>query len=174
MSDAFYGQIIPWPINFEPENWAFCDGRLLSIADHSPLYALLGNRFGGDGRTTFGLPDLRGRVAVGAGTGPGLTTYYLAMMGGWEHITLSANNLPAHTHPTPASNTSASAEAPAADLAPAKVPRGSEYKLYASPVDTTLAPTGNNTTSNQPVENRQPLLALNYIICLEGIWPSRP
>ncbi|NIR27710.1 MAG: phage tail protein [candidate division Zixibacteria bacterium] len=172
MSEPFIGQIMPWPINYAPKDWAFCDGRLLSIAEYSPLFALIGTTYGGDGRTTFGLPDLRGRVAVGAGAGPGLTNYYLGQSGGMERVTLTANNLPEHTHPTPASTTEANEGTPTANIAPAAVARGSE--IYASPVDTNLAPTGNNTTSNQPVENRMPLLALNYIIALNGIWPSRP
>jgi microcystin-dependent protein len=173
MADAYMGQIMPWPINYAPQNWAYCWGQTLAISQYNALFSLLGTYYGGDGVTNFKLPDLRGRVAVGAGSGPGLTPYQLGQMGGYEHVSLNANNIPAHTHPTPASSSSASAEAPAPDLAPAKVPRGSEYKLYASPVDANLAPTGNNATSTQPVENRQPLLALNYIICLVGLYPPR-
>jgi len=174
MAEPFLGQIMPWPVSYAPDGWAFCDGRLLPIADYQSLFALLGTHFGGDGRNTFGLPDLRGRVAVGAGTGPGLSSYFLGQQGGTEKTVVSADNLPAHTHPTPASSSDAGTGTPAANLAPASVPRGETYKLYASPVNASLAPTGNNTTSHQPIENRQPLLALNYIICLNGIWPSRP
>ncbi|NIR27711.1 MAG: phage tail protein [candidate division Zixibacteria bacterium] len=171
MADAYMGQIMPWPINYAPQGWAFCQGQTLQISQYNALYALLGTTYGGDGHTTFKLPDLRSRVAVGAGAGPGLTNYILGMTYGYEQVPLTANNLPAHTHPTPASTTEANETTPTATIAPATVPRGSE--IYASPVDTNLAPTGNNTTSGQPVENRQPLLALNYIICLTGLWPPR-
>ena len=174
MSEAFMGQIMPWPINFAPRYWAYCYGQLIQISQYSALYSLLGIRFGGDGVTTFGLPDLRGRGAIGAGAGPGLSTYLLGQYGGYEHVQLAENNLPEHVHPTPASTTQADQGAPAADLAPATVPRSSTYTLYASPADASLAPTGKNATSKQPVENRQPWLALNYIICLSGIYPSRP
>lgn len=171
--EAFMGQIMPWPINFAPRGWAYCQGQLLQISQYTALFSLIGTTYGGDGISTFALPDLRGRVTVGAGASPGLSNYVLGQYGGTEKISLSADNLPAHTHPTPASSSDANAGIPAADLAPASVPRTSDYKLYASPADTSLAPTGNNTTGNQPVENRQPWLALNYIICLEGIYPSR-
>lgn len=173
MAEAFLGQVMPWPINWAPRDWAYCSGQLIQISQNPALYSLLGTNFGGDGVSTFGLPDLRGRVVVGAGTGTGLSPYIFAQFGGFENVTLSADNLPEHVHPTPASNSTADQGTPAADLAPAKVPRGSTYNLYASPADASLAPTGNNTTSKQPVENRQPWLALNYIICLNGIYPSR-
>lgn len=173
MSEAFLGQIMPWPISFAPRNWAFCQGQLLQVSQFTALYSLLGTQYGGDGINTFGLPDLRGRVVVGAGAAPGLSNYRPGERGGYEQVPLSADNLPAHTHPTPASTIEVNAGAPGADLAPATVPRTSAYKLYASPVNASLAPTGNNTTGNQPVENRQPWLALNYIICLVGIYPSR-
>lgn len=172
MAEPFIGQIMPWPINYAPDGWAFCDGSLLQISDNTALFSLIGNMYGGDGRTTFGLPDLRGRAAVGAGTGPGLSPYHLGQFGGMEQVTISADNLPAHTHPTPASGNEANVETPAPNVAPAGGPRGSAF--YASPVNASLAPTGNNTTSNKPIDNRQPLLALNYIIALQGLYPSRP
>lgn len=174
MAEAYMGQIMPWPINYAPRGWAYCYGQVLQISQYSALFALLGTRFGGDGVTNFGLPDLRGRMVVGAGQAPGLSMYEFGQKGGYEQVPLSADNLPEHVHPTPATTNEASSGAPAAELAPATVPRTSDYKLYASPANASLAPTGNNPTSKHPLENRQPYLVLNYIICLNGIWPDRP
>jgi len=169
MADAYFGQIMPWPINYAPRNWAFCQGQTLQIAQYSALYALLGTTYGGDGVTNFRLPDLRGRLVVGVGQGAWLTPYYLGNMAGYEKVLLDTNNLPEHTHPTPASTTGANSGTPAANVALAN----SSNKLYASQINTSLAPAGSNTTSHQPVDRRQPLLALNYIICVNGLWPPR-
>lgn len=169
MADAYMGQIMPWPVSFAPRNWAFCQGQTLQIAQYSAVYALLGTTYGGDGINTFKLPDLRGRLTVGAGHGAGLTNYILGQSMGTETSAISADNLPAHNHPTPASSNDASTGTPAENVALAS----SSNKLYASPVNANLAPTGDNTGANKPVENRQPLLALNYIICLNGMWPPR-
>ncbi|AQR94493.1 phage tail protein [Clostridium saccharoperbutylacetonicum] len=97
--DPFLGQIIPWPIDWAPVNWALCNGQVLQINQYQALFAVLGNKFGGDGRTTFALPDLRGRIPVGAGTlTPNGSTYNLGTMSGTETTTLTQNNLPSHTH----------------------------------------------------------------------------
>jgi microcystin-dependent protein len=96
--DPFLGQIIPWPVDWAPVNWALCNGQVLQINQYQTLFAVLGNKFGGDGKTTFALPDLRGRIPVGAGTLPNGSTYNLGNMSGTETTTLTPNNLPPHTH----------------------------------------------------------------------------
>ena len=98
--DGYLGMIMLWPMAWAPRNWAICDGSMLSISDFQALYSLLGTNFGGDGRVSFGLPDLRGRVPVGMGTGPGLATRFLGQMGGYEQniVSLTINEMPAHTH----------------------------------------------------------------------------
>jgi len=102
MADPLLAEIKMFGGNFAPRDWSFCDGQLLSIAQNTALFSLLGTFYGGDGRTTFALPDMRGRVAVHEGTGPGLPTFPLGSMGGQVYVTLTASNLPAHSHAVPA------------------------------------------------------------------------
>lgn len=181
---------------------AFCNGQLLPIAQNTALFALLGTTFGGDGRTTFALPDLRGRVPISSGQGPGLQNYDLGQVGGSESATLTASELPIHTHQLPAHThqapahthqvtaltDSASTGIPTANL-PASTPRGTT--LYAPPstntttmaaemiqsggaLDTSAAaPLVQAAGGGQPFEIRDPYLTLNYCIALEGIFPSR-
>jgi microcystin-dependent protein len=168
--------------NFAPQGWHYCDGSLLSIAQYSALYSLLGTTYGGDGQTTFALPDLRGRAAVGAGAGPGLQNYTQGQTGGVENVTLTANQLAAHNHTLMASTTAANADSPSgAVLAQATATTGggdaatmSTYLTGAAP-NTPMANTSIGASGgNQPHENRPPYLALGYIICVEGVYPSRP
>ncbi len=159
--EPFLGQLMLVPYNFAPRNWAFCEGQLLPISQYSALFSLLGTNFGGDGRTTFGLPDLRGRVALGAGQGPGLSNYVLGEKAGQEQVTLLASQIPAHAHA--ASTQSASESNPTANV-PAFVP------IYSKTADAALAPSGGQSGAH---ENRQPFLVLNYVIALQGIFPSR-
>lgn len=171
MSDPYIGQIILFGGNYAPLNWAFCDGSLLSIAENAVLFAILGTTYGGDGQVTFALPDLRGRAPVhaGSGPGPGLSPYSIGEVGGLETVTLSTNHLPAHTHPVKIEvrNEGATQSRPGGNILAA----GNNYDAPAS-ADTSLGgvsagPVGGNL----PHENRQPYLACNYIIALEGIFP---
>ena len=96
--EPFIGQIMMFGGNFAPRNWAFCDGQILAINSHTALFSILGTTYGGDGRTSFALPDLRGRAPIGEGQGPGLSNYHLGFMGGVENVTLNVNQIPPHAH----------------------------------------------------------------------------
>lgn len=173
MSEPFLGMIQIFPYNFAPRGWAFCAGQILPIAQNTALFALLGTTFGGNGQTTFALPDLRGRVPVGAGQGPGLSSYDLGQVGGTESVTLITNQLPSHNHTvTIAVNSSeGGANSPAGGFL-GKADPGP----YAATTDNSIMgaqpPTG-LTGGNQPVPILQPYLTLQYCIALEGIFPSR-
>ena len=166
MSEPFLGEIILFAGNFAPRGWAFCNGQILSIAQNTALFSILGTTYGGNGVTTFALPDLRGRVPVHPGQGPGLSQYDLGQVGGSETVTLSVNELPQHTHRQPATNAEQTTNRPNGAL-PA---RGGVYGAVSD--DSLLGPT-TPAGGNQPHNNIQPYLALNYIIALEGIFPSR-
>src|SRR5947199_356915 len=114
--ETFLACILLWPCNFAPNGWAFCAGQILSIAQNSALFSLLGTTFGGNGQTTFALPDMRSRVPVGVGQGPGLSDYLLGQVSGTETVILTTNNLPAHSHTftVSASNAQATVSIPAA------------------------------------------------------------
>jgi microcystin-dependent protein len=154
--------------NFAPRGWAFCQGQILSIAQNTALFSLLGTTYGGNGQTTFALPDLRSRVPVGTGQGPGLTSINLGELSGVESVTLLASQMPAHQHTIGASSSDATTGKPGG-----KVLAATSTAIYApSPDGTFLAPTG-IAGSSQPVAIRNPYLGMNYIICMEGIFPSR-
>ncbi|WP_400193058.1 phage tail protein [Hymenobacter sp. B81] len=177
--EEFIGIIKLFGGNFAPQGWAFCNGQLMSIAQNSALFSILGTTYGGDGVTTFGLPDLRSRVAVGMGQGPGLSNYVQGQMAGTENVTLLANQMPAHTHMLNASSQPGATNAPAGGVLalPVGSTGGGEevtVNAFGTAPDTTLNPASVGVSGgNMPHENLQPYLALNYIICLEGIYPSR-
>lgn len=171
MSDPFLGTIRLVAFNFAPVGWALCQGQTLPIQENTALFSLLGTYFGGDGVNTFGLPDLRGRVAVSQGQGPGLSNYGQGQPGGAETVTLAGSNAPTHTH-----TMMAAATVTTPDPGPSAVlgTPAAAVRLYGSGAATPLA--GNSIApfgSSVPHENRQPYLALNYIIALNGIFPSR-
>ena len=172
MSEPFLGQIMIFAGNFPPKNWAFCDGALLPIQQNSALFSLLGTTYGGDGRVTFGLPDLRGRVPVGMGQGPGLSNYQQGQKGGQETHTLLASEMPSHTHPVTvaaANENNSLQNRPGGNVLGA----ASIYDSAAS-ADAALGGVSSGSAGgNTPHENRQPYLAVNYIIALAGIFPSR-
>jgi microcystin-dependent protein len=166
VSEPFLGEIRLLPFNFAPRGWAFCQGQIMSIAQNTALFSLLGTTYGGNGQTTFALPDLRGRVAVSAGQGPGLSDYVLGEVTGSESVQLLANQLPAHVHAQPVSNAASSSSRPNGNVPSAG---GS----YTTPSDGgSFAPT-TSAGNNQPFPIVQPLLVLNYCIALAGIFPSR-
>jgi microcystin-dependent protein len=172
--DQFIGEIDLVPFNFPPRGWAFCDGQLLPINQNQALFSLLGTTYGGDGRTTFALPDLRGRspVHVGGGAGPGLSPIALGEVGGVEVVTLNTGQIPAHNHMVNVSAANGTSDNPNNTI-PGRnasgVPDYSSAAPNAQMAPGAIAPTG----GNQPHENRSPYLGLNYIIALEGIFPSR-
>ncbi|RRQ47949.1 phage tail protein [Maribacter algicola] len=168
--EGYLAQIILFAGNFAPRNWAFCNGQLLPISSNQALFSLIGTFYGGDGRTTFALPDLRGRVPVSSGTGPGLSNYNLGDKQGSETNTLNINQLPSHNHGVklPAKS-EADTDNPVGNFI-----AGAGFNGFGTSSDVEMAALPqNNVGGNQSVNNIQPTLALNYIICLQGIFPSR-
>ncbi|MEA5448215.1 tail fiber protein [Leptolyngbya sp. CCNP1308] len=171
MSDPFIGEIRMFAGNFAPRGWAFCNGQLMPISQNTALFSLLGTTYGGDGRVTFALPDLRGRVPLHAGQGAGLSDYPLGSRGGVEQVALTTEQLPAHSHALLASDADSDQRTPANHILamPEETPIYSASNPTAAMANGAIAPTG----SSQPHENRPPYLAMNYIIALFGIFPSR-
>lgn len=170
--EPFIGQIYLFPFNFAPEGWAQCNGQLMSIAENSALFSLLGTYYGGDGITTFGLPDLRGRASMNQGQGNGLSRYDIGERAGQENVTLTTSELPSHNHTGTlnASNGSANQEEANGHLM-------AEAAIYtdgaANQIMNSAAITIGGTGGNLPHENMMPYLVMNYCIALEGIYPSR-
>jgi microcystin-dependent protein len=172
----FLGQIELFGYNFVTGNWALCNGQLLLIADHNALFSLIGTTYGGDGQTTFAVPDLRGRVAVGVGTGAGLSAVTLGQTNGAETATMLTANLPAHSHSLAAQSGIGSTSVPGTTVALAQVAEddGTPARSYSSAAaDTTLSSASiGNTGGGQPMSIRNPYLGLQYAISLQGIYPS--
>ena len=173
-SEAYMASIVLFAGNFAPRNWALCQGQLVSIAQNSALFSLLGTTYGGDGVTTFALPDLRGRVATGTGQSPGTNNVSLGEMAGSPTVTLLVTQMPAHTHPVMASQ-AADTTNPTGSV-PANDARGTPLNIYNTTSDgSVMNPQMIGVAGgSQPVNIEQPYLGLNYIICTEGIYPSRP
>jgi len=169
MSQPFLGEIFIVPYNFAPRGYAFCQGQILSIAQNTALFSLLGTTFGGNGQTTFALPDLRGRMPLGVGQGPGLSNIDLGQVGGTESVTLTQNQLPTHSHGA------ASTQAAGTSTRPSNQFPASGQAIYGAATDGTTLNAGfiKNSGGSQPTSIVQPFLGLNYIIALEGIFPSR-
>ncbi len=164
-----------WAGVFEPRGWAFCDGRTLSVADHTALFSLIGTAYGGNGRTSFCLPDLRGRAAIGFGTGPGLTKRLLGAKSGAEANVLFENQMPVHSHEAYLMGSKETADINLVTNATlASGGRDNEYKII-NPDEKMHedSVTISNTGGNAPVNNMQPYVALNYVIALTGIYPQR-
>jgi microcystin-dependent protein len=169
--DAFLAEVKMFAGNFAPRGWAKCEGQLLPISQNTALFSLIGTIYGGDGRSTFALPDLRGRVPVGVGNGSGLPTVSQGARFGNATTTLNSTNLPQHTHQAYGVTEVGSSSDPSGNL-PANT------KVFDNEYGTgTLTPMNagmiDNTGSSQSFENRPPSLGMNYIICLSGIYPSR-
>ena len=192
MSEPFLGEIRAVGFDFAPRGWAFCAGQLLAISQYSALFSLLGTKYGGDGQTSFGLPDYRSRSPVGMGHGPGLSLITQGEKGGAEQVTVLQANMPAHTHST--SQLSAAVAIPAvtsstnvsgtpsvsSNLGPVTA-SGRAAELYSTDAaDVTLKPfdahvTGHTDMSGGglPIDIRDPFLGTNFIIALQGLFPSR-
>lgn len=186
--DPFIGQIVLFGGNFAPRGWALCQGQLLPIAQYTALFSIIGTIYGGDGRTTFALPDLRGRTALSSGNGPGLSNYALGRRSGEESHTLTTLEMPSHDHQiqttmkVSSANSTQSAATSGSSIATPGSPggRGFDASLgfnQATP-DISLnsastSVTVSNNGGNQPHNNMQPYLVTNYIIALEGVFPSR-
>jgi microcystin-dependent protein len=175
------GEIRMFAGNFAPRTWAFCQNQTLAIAQNTALFSILGTTYGGNGQTTFALPDFRGRVAVGTGTGPGLPNMQLGQLGGSTSVTLTVNNLPAHTHTiTGTINDTANNDNSGLGADPTGRRLGAAGNLFTSGTgdQVNMAPSVFNLTASvtggsQPVSIMPPYLGMNYIICLFGIFPSR-
>ncbi|MDH4147062.1 MAG: tail fiber protein [Acidimicrobiia bacterium] len=165
--DPLLGQIVLFAGNFAPRGWALCEGQLLPISSNSALFSILGTMYGGDGRVTFALPDLRGRAPIGVGTGPGLSPVQDGQQVGAEHVTLTTAHLPAHDHGIQAASGERTTNRPGGAVAA----RGGAYAVTVP--DAALAPTL-PSGGGQPFPNLQPSLGLRFIIAVQGIYPSRP
>lgn len=174
MSEPYIGEIRLVGFTFPPVGFLSCAGQLLSISQYDVLYTLLGTTYGGDGQTTFGLPDLRGRVVVNQGQGPGLSPYVLGQPAGIELVALTnVNQLPAHNHRFLVSNDTASQPGPGNAYPAVTGDSNPFYTTDASAlVPLAQVSVGSGPGTGQPHENRMPLLALNFIIATEGIYPT--
>jgi microcystin-dependent protein len=177
MSDAYLGEIRVFAGNYAPVDWHLCDGSLLPISQNQPLFSLIGTQFGGDGKSSFGIPDLRGRTVVGQGAGTGLTPRTMGQSGGTEEVELVESNWPAHTHDVGAVTDDATTTNPA-NMMYATPEQGGRLYLQAAAAGTIEAPMAPGIADlvggGQPHENRMRSFAINYIICLRGIYPPNP
>ena len=170
--ETFLGEIRMFAGNFAPTGWAFCQGQLLPIAQNQALFSLLGTTYGGDGRTTFALPDLRGRVPVGFGQGPGLSNRVIGEQFGSELVTLNINQMPSHNHTVNAVTSEGNQNLPTNSL-PANTKTLDKEYSDANANTTMKATMVNPTGGSQPFGVSQPSLGVNFIIALQGIYPSR-
>jgi microcystin-dependent protein len=168
MSESYIGQIQAFGFNFAPRNWAFCNGQIMSIAQNTALFSLLGTTYGGNGQTTFALPDLRGRASMHYGQGPGLSNYTIGEQAGSETVTLLITEMPGHNHTLSAASGGKLNNVPAANnFGGANIYTNASLDSVLDPA--TIGPAG----GSQPHQNMQPYLVLNWCICINGIFPSR-
>jgi microcystin-dependent protein len=172
MAEAFVAEIRIFGFNFAPTQWAFCNGQLLPISQNTALFSLLGTFYGGNGQSTFGLPNLQGSVPVGQGQGPGLSPYFVGDTGGTQNVTLLSSQMPAHTHAVQTNVRSAESNTPG----------GQSFARAESNAYATVPPAPNVTLNPQavglaggslPHNNMQPYLTMNFCIALTGTFPSR-
>lgn len=172
--DPFVAEIRVFGFNFAPKGWAFCDGQLLPISQNTALFSLLGTNFGGDGKSTFALPNFQGSAAISQGEGQGLSPYFVGEEGGAPYITLLQSEIPMHTHTAQASNEPAELQAPNPERALARSKPGFAYQSESS---TKLVPMNFQSTtivgSSLPHNNMPPYLTLNFCIALQGVYPPR-
>jgi len=171
MSQPLIGEIIMFAGTFAPRGWAYCDGQLLPINQNQALFSIFGTIYGGDGRTTFALPDLRGRTPIHQGSGPGLPTYRQGIKGGQEQVFLNSTNLPPHAHEIPVSSAIADQTDPAGAIL-AQTPEVA-YTDAANNPGSNYPSDSSITGNNQALNNMGPSIAINYIVALVGIFPSR-
>lgn len=173
MADPFVAEIRIFPFNFAPKGWAFCDGQLMPISQNTALFSLLGTTYGGDGKSTFALPDLEGRAPMHPGQGPGLSLHDLGETGGSETVTLLASEIPAHSHAVMAAASPGNLNAPGSDRGIARSQGGSAYIADTSGLVTmapqALTPAG----ASLPHNNMMPYLTFNFNIALQGVFPPR-
>ena len=181
MSDPFVGEIRCFGFNFAPKGWAFCNGQQLPISQNTALFSLIGTFYGGNGQTTFALPDLQGRVSMQFGQGPGLSQYSLGEQGGEETVTLIITEIPSHNHSFSGTTSNANAKRPTTGAAFAQTtkigPISPGDNFYAQDNSPTLTAINPNTVApvggGLPHTNLQPYLTLNFCIALQGLFPPR-
>jgi len=171
MSEPFIGNIMMFGGTFAPLGWAFCDGSLMAIAGNEALFTLIGTTYGGDGQNTFALPDLRSRIPIHQGQGAGLSNYVMGQVGGVEQVTLIAQNLPVHNHVVTSNSGAANSSDPANNFPAAQ----SDLLAYtATPANAIMkANATTNSPGGLPHDNIMPYQCLNYVIALEGIFPTQ-
>lgn len=174
MANPYLGEIRIFAGNFAPKGWALCNGQLLAISSSTALFSILGTQFGGNGTTNFALPNLQGNVPMHQGSGPGLTPRFMGQTGGGATVTLSANQVAAHTHGfTCSSGTKGEVNTVSGNLL-ADEKTGTIMTYATAPDATQMSPnTLQPTPASQPHENRQPFLGLTFIIAVQGVFPSR-
>jgi len=174
VADPFVAEIRIFPFNFAPTGWAFCDGQILPLSQNTALFSLLGTTYGGDGKSTFALPDLQGNAPMHPGQGQGLSLRDLGQIGGSESVTLLQSEMPVHTHTMNALGLVASTALPSAETALARSVNGSAYR-DTSAGTVTMAPQAISPAGGSlPHNNMMPYLTLNYNIALQGVFPARP
>jgi microcystin-dependent protein len=169
MSQPFIGQLMLVGFNFAPQGWAFCNGQLMAISQNDALFNLIGTTYGGDGQSTFAVPDLQGRAALHQGTAATGTTYLLGQTGGVETVTLSANQMPQHTHAFTAAGVLGDSQHANNTL----LADGQAIYTANLPNAAMLGTSVSTVGGNQPHDNLQPFLVLNWIIALEGVYPAQ-
>ena len=174
MADPFVAEIRIFPFNFAPKGWAFCDGQILPLSQNTALFSLLGTTYGGDGKSNFALPNMQGNAPMHPGQGPGLSLHDLGETGGSETVSLLESEIPSHSHTMRASSDTADNNSAAGNLSAKPLGRGNNlYITSTTPLVTmaanALAPAG----GDQPHNNMQPYLTLNFCIALQGVYPPR-
>jgi microcystin-dependent protein len=171
VSEPFVGEIRMFGFNFAPQGWALCDGQVLPINQNEALFVLLGTTYGGDGTTTFALPNLQSRVPIHQGQGAGLSAYVAGQAGGTETVTLTAMQMPSHSHGVKASSSAAASNTPKGSA----LAQSASHIYTAAPDTSTLMDANmiSHTGGNAPHDNIQPYLAVNFCIALTGIFPAQ-
>jgi microcystin-dependent protein len=175
MSDPFVAEIRMFPFNFPPKGWAFCDGQLLPLSQNTALFSLLGTTYGGDGKSTFALPDLQGSAPMQSGQGQGLSDRFLGEQSGTETVTLLISEIPIHTHNVMAVGSLANLNAPGPTRALARSSGGTIYQPVTNQNLVQMAPQSLSPAGGSlPHNNMQPYLTVNFCIALQGVFPARP
>lgn len=173
MSEPFLGQIMMAGFNFAPRGWALCNGQIMSIAQNTALFSLLGTYYGGDGKVTFALPNLQGRATIHQGQGPGLSPYVIGEESGSQNVTLISTEMPAHTHAPNATSTSGNQASPIGHIWASESAGATSIYINGAPNTTMNMMAVSLAGGSQPHQNQQPYLGLTFVIALEGIFPAR-